>query len=140
VNLSADSVNNIYEMPHDKFLGFSTDRQISNALSYMAHVTRDLGDGYSVRVAYAGSGLDIKSVRAHVSQLGNATSTGDYNLRSRRYSGSQRSDKNGVLQIDFMGKDIQTGSIRHTFNVGFDYRWFDVETIDWYQFRSGGYN
>ncbi len=129
VNLSADSVNNIYEMPHDKFLGFSTDRQISNALSYMAHATRDLGDGYSVRVAYAGSGLDIKSVRAHVSQLGNATSTGDYNLRSRRYSGSQRSDKNGVLQIDFMGKDIQTGSIRHTFNVGFDYRWFDVETI-----------
>jgi hypothetical protein len=36
----------------------------------MAHATRDLGDGYSVRVAYAGSDLDIKSVRAHVSQLG----------------------------------------------------------------------
>lgn len=128
VNLSADSVNNIYKMPHDNFMGFASDRQISNILTYMAHATRELGNGYSFRIAYAGSNLDLKSVKAHVSQLKNVASTGKYNLRSRAYSGSQRDDKNGVLQIDFRGIDIYTGSIKHTFNAGFDYRWFNVET------------
>lgn len=129
VNLSADSVNNIYEMPFDKFLGFSTDRQINNTLTYMSQLTRELGNGFSVRVAYAGSSLDTKSVRAHASSLKSAGKTGEYNLRSRRYSGSGREDKNGVLQLDLMGKDIHTGSIKHTFNVGFDYRWSDVSTV-----------
>lgn len=128
VNLSADSVNNIYAMPFDKFLGFTTDRQISNTLTYLAHLNRDLGNGFSVRVAYAGSALHSNSVRAHASALKNASKTGEYNLRSRRYSGSGRDDKNGVFQLDLMGKDIYTGAIKHTFNVGFDYRWSDVST------------
>lgn len=130
VNLSADSVNNIYKMPFDKFLGFSTDRQINNTLTYMSQLTRELGNGFSVRVAYAGSSLSTKSVRAHASPLKSAGKTGEYNLRSRRYSGSGREDKNGVFQLDLMGKDIYTGSIKHTFNVGFDYRWSDVSTVN----------
>ena len=128
VNLSADSVNNIYAMPFDKFLGFTTDRQISNTLTYLAHLNRDLGNGFSVRVAYAGSALHSNSVRAHALALKSASKTGEYNLRSRRYSGSGRDDKNGVFQLDLMGKDIYTGAIKHTFNVGFDYRWSDVST------------
>ena len=130
VNLSADSVNNIYKMPDDRFLGFTTDRQINNTLTYMAHLTRELGNGYSVRMAYAGAGLDVRSVRAHVSPLAGSSKTGEYNLRSRRYSGSRRNDKNGVFQLDLIGKDIYTGSVKHTFNVGFDYRWIDVETVN----------
>ncbi len=129
VNLSADSVNNIYKMPADKFLGFSSDRQFTNTLTYMAHLTRELGNGFSVRVAYAGADLNSRSVRGHVSALRSAGTTGKYNLRSRNYSGGQRSDKNGVFQADLIGKDIQTGSVKHTFNVGFDYRWSDVSTV-----------
>ena len=128
VNLSADSVNNIYAMAFDKFMGFTTDRQISNTLTYLAHLNRDLGNGFSVRVAYAGSALHSNSVRAHALALKSASKTGEYNLRSRRYSGSVRDDKNGVFQLDLMGKDIYTGAIKHTFNVGFDYRWSDVST------------
>lgn len=129
VNLSADSVNSIYAMPFNKFLGFSSDRQINNTLTYMAHLTRELGNGFSVRVAYAGASLNTKSTRAHAASLKNAAKTGEYNLRSRRYSGSGREDKNGVFQLDLMGKDIYTGAVKHTFNVGFDYRWSDVSTV-----------
>lgn len=129
VNLSADSVNNIYAMPFDKFLGFSTDRQINNTLTYMAHLNRDLGNGLSLRVAYAGSNLDVKSVRSQASPLKSASQTGEYNLRSRKYSGSSREDNNSNFQLDLIGKDIQTGSIKHTFNVGFDYRQTDLLTM-----------
>ncbi|MDO5523938.1 MAG: TonB-dependent receptor [Bacteroidia bacterium] len=129
VNLSADSVNNIYAMPFDNFLGFSTDRQINNTFTYMAHLNRELGNGFSVRVAYAGSAFKSKDVRAHASSLKSASRTGEYNLRSRRYSASGRDDTNGVFQLDLMGKDIFTGPIKHTFNVGFDYRWSDVSTV-----------
>jgi iron complex outermembrane receptor protein len=129
VNLSADSVNNIYKMPHDRFLGFSTDRQFTNTLTYMTHLTRDLGNGFTVRLAYAGADLNLRSIRGHAAALRSAATTGNYNLRSRSYSGSRRSDKNGVFQADLIGKDILTGSVKHTFNVGFDYRWTDVATI-----------
>lgn len=130
VNLSADSVNAIYKMPNDKFLGFSTDRQFSNTLTYMTHLVRDFGNGFSVRIAYAGADLDVRSVKGHASPLQSAVTTGEYNLRSRRYSGTQRNDKNGVFQADFIGKDIKTGPIQHTFNIGFDYRWSDVSTVN----------
>lgn len=128
VNLSADSVNNIYEMPYDRFLGFSSDRQNNNTLTYMARLNRDLGKGFAMRIAYAGAGLKINSVKGHASPLKNAAKTGEYNLRSRNYSGSARTDKNGVFQIDLTGKDIQTGAVKHTFNAGFDFRWSDVAT------------
>ena len=128
VTLSPDSVNNIYKMPHDKFMGFSTDRQISNVLTYMAHLNRDLGNGFSLRVAYAASDLNNNTVRGHASALRSAAQTGEYNLRSRAYSGSKREDKNSSFQMDIIGKDIMTGSIKHTFNAGFDYRTTNLTT------------
>lgn len=128
VNLSPDSINNIYAMPHDRFMGFSTDRQISNILTYMAHLNRDLGNGFSLRVAYAGSELRNNTVRGHASALRSAAQTGDYNLRSRAYSGSKREDINSSFQLDIIGKDIMTGSVKHTFNAGFDFRTTNLMT------------
>ena len=43
---------------------------------------------------------------------------------------SAHSDKNGVFQLDLIGKDLHTGLIKHTFNLGLDYRWTDVSTIN----------
>ncbi|NLC85426.1 MAG: TonB-dependent receptor [Bacteroidales bacterium] len=129
VNLSADSIYNVYDMPYDRFMGFKTDRQIVNTLTYMGQLNRELSNRLSVRVAYAGADMSQRKIGAHVSPLRNAAQTGLYNLRSRVYSGSNREDKNGVLQIDLIGKDIYTGVVRHTFNVGLDYRWTDVSTI-----------
>lgn len=130
VNLSPDSVYNVYDMPNNKFMGFSTDRQVSNTLTYMAQLNRSLSNWLSIRVAYAGSDMNITKLAAHASPLRNAAQTGNYNLRSRAYSGSERLDKNGVFQLDLIGKDLYTGSVRHTFNVGLDYRWTNVTTIN----------
>src|SRR5690606_33223149 len=33
-----------------------------------------------------------------------------------------RSDNNSVLQFDLIGDELETGKIKHTFQVGFDYR------------------
>ena len=128
VNLSADSVYNVFDMPDDRFMGFKNDRQVTNTLTYMGQLNRELNNFLILRVAYAGADMDQRKIGAHVSPLRNAAQTGLYNLRSRVYSGSTRDDKNGVLQVDLIGKDIYTGSVRHTFNVGLDYRWTDVST------------
>ncbi len=130
VNLSADSIFNVYEIPHEKFMGFSSDRQVVNTISYIAHLNRSLNDWFSLRIAYAGSNMNLTKIAAHVSPLRNASQTGNFNLRSRAYSGSERLDKNGVFQLDLIGKDLHTGFIKHTFNIGLDYRWTDVSTIN----------
>lgn len=130
VNLSADSIFNVYEIPHEKFMGFSSDRQVVNTISYIAHLNRSLNDWFSLRIAYAGSNMNLTKIAAHVSPLRNASQTGNFNLRSRAYSGSERLDKNGVFQLDLIGKDLHTSFIKHTFNIGLDYRWTDVSTIN----------
>lgn len=130
VNLSADSVYNVYDMPNDKFMGFTTDRQVVNTLTYMAQINRGLNDWLSLRVAYAGADMGLTKIASHVSPLRNATQTGNYSLRSRAYSGSERLDKNGVFQLDLIGKDLYTGAVKHTFNLGLDYRWTDVSTTN----------
>ncbi len=130
VNLSADSVWNVFSMPYDRFLGFSTDRQTTNTLTYLAQIYRTLNDFLILRAAYAGSDMNLTKTAAHASPLKNVTQTGHYNLRSRAYSGSERDDKNGVFQLDLIGKDLYTGSVKHTFNLGFDYRWTDLTTVN----------
>lgn len=130
VNLSADSVFNVFKMPHDRFLGFSTDRQSTNTLTYLGQIYRTLNDYLSLRAAYAGSDMNQTKIGSHASPLRNVTQTGNYNLRSRAYSGSERDDKNGVFQLDLIGKDLFTGGVKHTFNLGFDYRWTDLTTVN----------
>jgi iron complex outermembrane receptor protein len=130
VNLSADSVYHVFDMPNDRFLGFTSDRQMTNTLTYMAHLHRELGDHLSFRIAYAGAELNQQKTAAHASPLRNVTKTGLYNLRSRAYSASGRDDSNGVLQIDLIGRDLFTGNVKHTFNLGFDYRWSNVSTLN----------
>ena len=130
VNLSSDSVYNVYDMPNDKFMGFTSDRQVVNTFTYMGQLYRGLNDWLSLRVAYAGSDMGLTKIASHASPLRNATQTGNYNLRSRAYSGNERIDKNGVFQLDLIGKDLYTGAVKHTFNLGLDYRWTDVSTIN----------
>ncbi|MBF6597016.1 MAG: TonB-dependent receptor [Fermentimonas sp.] len=130
INLSADSVYNVYDMPNNKFMGFTTDRQVVNTFTYMTQINRSLNDWLSLRVAYAGSDMGLTKIVAHASPLRNVTQTGNYNLRSRAYSGSERLDKNGVFQLDLIGKDLYSGAVKHTFNLGLDYRWTDVSTTN----------
>jgi iron complex outermembrane receptor protein len=65
VNLSADSVFNVFEMPDDRFMGFKNDRQVTNTLTYMGQINRELNDYLTMRVAYAGLLLQKRHVILH---------------------------------------------------------------------------
>lgn len=129
VNLAADSVNALYKMPQNNFLGFETDRALTNNLTYALRFDRSLSDLFSVRVAYFGSTLDTDNTGASTSTLKNVSKTGLYNLRSRSLTRSTRADNNSALQIDLIGRDVFTGKTKHTFQVGFDYRTNHTETV-----------
>lgn len=131
VNLAPDSINKLYKMPNDKFLGFSTDRNITDNMTYAVRFERKLNDLFSVRLAYFGSSLETDNTGAATSLLKNANKTGNYSLRSRSLGRSLRDDKNSTLQIDLIGQDVYTGSIKHTFQVGFDYRSTNLTTTSY---------
>ena len=122
VNLAADSVNALYDMPRDKFTGFSSDRLYTDNLTYSARFNRRLNDNYSVRVGFFGSILDKDNTGASLSTLKDVKKTGAYNLRSRSLTRSISEDNNNALQIDFVGRDVYTWKLKHTFQVGLDFR------------------
>lgn len=122
VNLAADSVYALYEMPHDKFTGFATDRVNTDNLTYSARFKRRLNDNYSVRVGFFGSMLDKSSTGATLSTLKDVKKTGAYNLRSRSITRTDSEDNNTALQIDFIGQDVYTWKFKHTFQAGLDFR------------------
>lgn len=122
VNLSAMDEYNLYEMPHDKFLGFKTDRVYTDQKSYTLRFDRKLSDKLTFRVAASGSQLETDNTGASTSTLRNVSSTGDYHILSRSLGRSQRNDRNRVVQIDLVGRDVMTGPIKHTFQAGMDFR------------------
>lgn len=128
VNLAADSVEALYEMPHNKFLGFETDNVNTKNLSYAARMTRQIADKLSVRAAYFGSSSNTDNTG--VGSLGRVKGQ-DYNIRSRSLTRSLREDKNYTFQLDLVGRDIYTGSIKHTFQVGFDYKMNNLTTTSY---------
>lgn len=123
VNLGENNTNAIYDMPYDQFLGFETDRSNTMNQTYSIRFNRELDDQLDLQVAYYHSNLDLDSRGA---SLGNAITDNEdnaiYNQRIRGFSNSERNDKNSVLQVDLIGDKLETGSIKHTFQVGMDYR------------------
>ena len=129
VNLAADSVYALYELPHDKFLGFKTDRNISNNFTYGLRGEYQINDLFSLRAAYIGSSLSTDNLGA--SNRVYKRGAEGYNMQQRSLGRSERDDKNSTLQIDFIGKDVYTGFIKHTFQVGVDYRTTDLTTTSY---------
>lgn len=122
VNLDENDVNAIYDLPHSQFLGFENDRSITENTTYAIRMDRKLNDHLTLKGAFYNSSLKLNDKGA---SLGNTMKEGDvsiYNERQRNYSTSTRDDKNNVLQFDLIGDNVYTGSIKHTFQVGFDYR------------------
>lgn len=127
VNLAANDTEAIYDGARNKYFGFASDNANNKTLTYAARITRKLSNTLSVRAAYFASSYKV-----------NQTSTGlrmidpeNYNIRQRALGNSIRDDKNSTFQLDFIGRDVTTGSIKHTFQVGFDYRNTDLETINY---------
>lgn len=128
VNLAGDDVEALYDLPHDRFLGFSTDNVETKTLTYAARITRQIADKLSVRAAYFGSDNTTDNVGA--GSLGKVKGQ-ELNIRSRTLTRSLREDKNNTFQLDLIGRDIYTGSIKHTFQVGFDYKSNNLATTSY---------
>jgi iron complex outermembrane receptor protein len=127
VNLGPDSVNALYEMPYDKFLGFESDNANNITTTYAARFVRQLSEKYSLRASWFASNYQLDNTSTSMATLLNAY-PGQYNMRRRSVSRSLRDDANSVFQLDFVGRDVMTGPVKHTFQVGFDYKFTDLST------------
>lgn len=128
VNLNGDSIEALYKMPNDKFLGFSTDNVENKTLTYAARITRQLADKISIRAAYFNASYNVDNTGANVNTRTYSKKPNMDNIRTRSLGRSLRDDKNSTFQLDLIGRDIFTGSIKHTFQVGFDYKKTDLST------------
>ena len=147
VNLAENDINAIYNLPHDQFLGYTTDRSLTTNATYSARFNRELNDKLSIKAAFYKSDLDLNDKGATFGDVIKNNGQSVYNQRKRGYNISDRNDSNSVLQFDLVGKDVQTGRISHTFQVGFDYRTSiyststqkisAIDTIDVFK-RNGG--
>ncbi len=147
VNLAENDINAIYDLPHDQFLGYTTDRSLTTNATYSARFNRELNDKLSLKAAFYKSDLDLNDKGATFGDVIKNNGQSVYNQRKRGYNISDRNDSNSVLQFDLVGKDVQTGRISHTFQVGFDYRTSiyststqkisAIDTIDVFK-RNGG--
>lgn len=128
VNLAADSINALYSMPHDKFLGFESDRIFTNQTTWSARLEHQFTNKLSLRAAVVGSSLNTDNTGASTSKL---FKNKDYNMLVRSLGRSRREDQNYTVQIDLIGKDIYTGPIKHTFQAGIDFRSTRVGTTSY---------
>ncbi|WP_370520811.1 TonB-dependent siderophore receptor [Dysgonomonas sp. 25] len=128
VNLAADSVRALYDMPHNKFLGFRNDNTNTELMTYSARIKHYFNQNFSIRAALYGSSYQVDNTSTGLSTP-NANKPGaDYNIRNRTLSRSLRDDNNYTFQFDFVGQDVYTGPVKHTFQAGFDYRKADATT------------
>ena len=123
INLAGNDTYAIYNLPNNQFLGFNSDRTITQNATYSVRLDRKINDVFSVKASYFKSDLDIDDRGAVLAGAGS-----QYNLRKRSYNESTRNDRNEVLQLDLVAQDLQTGSIKHTFQVGMDYNKNSVST------------
>lgn len=135
INLAADSVNGLWKIPTDKFLGFSTDHNTTDANFWGVRILRKLSDKLDFKINYYGSTYK-QDFNSAIANLDSAyfKATGNRNMRYRTMNHITENDRSSVFNIALVGHQIRTGSVTHTFQVGFDYR-----KRDWFSqaFNSG---
>lgn len=122
VNLAENNVNAIYDLPESQFLGFENDRSITKNTTYSIRMDRKLNEQLTLKGAFYSSSLELDDKGASLNKTIEENEVPLYNIRQRGYSTSTRNDDNNVLQFDLIGDNVYTGTIKHTFQVGFDYR------------------
>lgn len=128
VNLAKGDTEAIYQMPGRKFLGFSTDNAATETFNFSTTATRRLTDKLKVRAAFMSSSYNTNIVGAALAPIDRNNPN---EIRNRTLAKSEREDLNKVFQFDFIGADVMTGFIKHTFQVGFDWKESDVTTTSY---------
>ncbi len=129
INLGTNDENAIYDLPSERFLGFSSNRAITRNTTYAARFTRKLNELWNLRAAYIYSRLDINSITSSVSSGGGGLPRLEaFNQRYRTIGASTRVDNNSVLQLDLIGQSVNTGTVGHLLQIGVDFRTNYLET------------
>lgn len=127
VNLANGDTEALYTMPKDKFLGFATDNAHSETFNFSTSVTRKLTDKLKLRAAFISSSYESESIGAALAK----PKEKGWEFRNRTLSKSEREDLNKVFQFDFIGAEVMTGFLKHTFQVGFDWKESNVTTTSY---------
>lgn len=137
VNFGKGDVNKLYTMPKGKFLGFSTDNAETETFNFSTRVVRKINDKLRLRAAYIASSYDLMNT---VAVVGKGEESTGYAERARGISRYSREDRNQVFQFDFIGADVKTGFLKHTFQVGFDWKQSNVTTVNYKPKNPNGDN
>lgn len=124
INTAPGDVEALYHMPKGKFLGYTSDYSKTETFNFTTTAVRKLNDKLKLRAAFINS---TSSSDSEASSISLPTGETNYNIRQHTIGKSQGEDINKVLQLDFIGEQIKTGIINHTFQVGFD--WRETETF-----------
>ncbi|ATC37386.1 TonB-dependent siderophore receptor [Elizabethkingia anophelis] len=133
VNLAAGDTEALYTMPKGKFLGFAEDRAKTETYNFMTSVDRKINDKFKVRAAFINSVSNTDTQAMSIAPNGK-----NWNERKRSYGKNMGEDVNKVFQFDFIGQDVQTGFIKHTFQVGFDWKETTVTTTSFDVYKNAG--
>lgn len=128
VNLAKGDTEAIYRMPGRKFLGFATDNAAIETFNFSTTATRKLTEKLKLRAAFMSSSYQSEIIGAALAPVdrNNPNET-----RDRSLTRSDREDLNKVFQFDFIGADVKTGFMKHTFQVGFDWKESNVTTTSY---------
>lgn len=128
VNSTDADKNNLLDTTH-KFYGWTTDNQNTRTTTYSAKIVRKLNEVLSLRALYAASinneetyGLGSLASPYTFTDKSTGRKVSDFSRRTRTLTWSESEDKNKVIQIDLIGKNLYTGKVKHTFQTGFDYK------------------
>ncbi|WP_261510948.1 TonB-dependent siderophore receptor [Chryseobacterium paludis] len=125
VNLAKGDTEAIYKMPGRKFLGFSSDNAKMETFNFSTTATRKLNDKLKIRAAFMSSSYQADMTGAALAPIDPKNPN---EIRDRSLTKSEREDLNKVFQFDFIGADVMTGFMKHTFQVGFDWKESNVTT------------
>ncbi|MFU1858226.1 TonB-dependent receptor domain-containing protein [Sphingobacterium sp. NGMCC 1.201703] len=127
VNLNpSQSINALYVIPNNKFLGMNSDNVNTEMKSFMGQINHELTDRWSIRASIATSSYQVDNLTTSASLVNDADKK--FNTFSRKMSKSLRDDKNKTFQFDLIGKDLYTGKVKHLVQAGVDYRIADATT------------
>ncbi|PQA91705.1 TonB-dependent siderophore receptor [Chryseobacterium shigense] len=133
INTAPGDVEALYHMPKGKFLGYTSDYSKTETFNFATTVVRKLNDQLKVRAAFINSNSSSDSEASSISL---PTGETNYNIRQHTIGKSQGEDINKVLQLDFIGEQIKTGFISHTFQVGFDWRETKTSTVTYEAYKN----
>lgn len=126
INLAPDTEEALFDMG-SKFSGYKDDKQEIENLTYSATVTRNLAEKLDARVGFFNSYYETEMQGASLSLFKEGGET-IYNKRNRGIGRSFRNDRNSTVQVDLMGKNMEFGQIKWSWQLGYDYSMTRVDS------------